>query len=600
MVHTDLLEARRAEKDFLLRDDLKYAARHSEISTEVVKFQAELIEHLRAVGLSRLEPQARALGEGYGRYRAAFTRVVEQAKTLGLTENDGLQGALRKSVQEAESLLRQSGEIQLTNLMLMMRRHEKDFLMRLDPKYGEDMKKRLSEFNGALGSSLIPAAARGAIIERMTAYQRDFVSYMEARLGQENEIRSLSALFAEFEPLAGRIHHEVKARFEDAQASIAANRSQTTTIILTSAVVILLVGLGLSTGIGLAIARPMVDLTHSMGALAGGELAVEVRGQDRRDEIGSMARALQVFKDALIAKKQADEQAALEADAKMRRARRLDEVTKAFEANVSALTHGLSAAASEMEATAQSMTQIAGQTTQQSVHVASAAQQTSANVQTVAAATEELAISIQEITSQVTQSSQIAERAVHDARRTNQTVQALSTTAEKIGNVVQLISTIAGQTNLLALNATIEAARAGEAGRGFAVVATEVKELASQTAKATDEIGRQIGEVQTATRQAVSAIEAIAHTIQEMSHISVSISAAMEEQGAATGEISRNVQQAAQGTEQVTGSIGTVRQGAGETGAAASQVLSAAQELARQSTSLSREVNAFLFSVKAA
>ncbi len=185
------------------------------------------------------------------------------------------------------------------------------------------------------------------------------------------------------------------------------------------------------------------------------------------------------------------------------------------------------------------------------------------------------------------------------SRRTNATVQALAHTAERIGNVVQLINTIAGQTNLLALNATIEAARAGEAGKGFAVVATEVKELASQTAKATDDIGRQIGEVQAATREAVAAIQEIAKTIQEMSSISVSIAAAMEEQGAATGEIARSVQQAAHGTEQVTGSIGTVRQGAGETGAAASQVLSAAQELARHSTSLSQEVDTFLAGIKA-
>ncbi|RDI57931.1 methyl-accepting chemotaxis protein [Microvirga subterranea] len=344
----------------------------------------------------------------------------------------------------------------------------------------------------------------------------------------------------------------------------------------------------------------IASVVAPMRALAAGDLAAHVPHRGERNEIGAIADAVQVFKEALIAKRDADEAAALEADAKMRRAQVLDELTKRFEANVSALTQGLSSAATEMEATAQGMTAIADQTTRQSVNVASAAEQTSSNVQTVAAATEELSISIREIATQVMQSSQVADRAVQGAQRTNLTVQTLAETAEKIGNVVQLINNIAGQTNLLALNATIEAARAGEAGRGFAVVASEVKELASQTSRATDEISAQIAGVQQATQEVVGAIHEIAQTISEMSQISTTIAAAMEEQGAATQEISRNVQEAARGTEAVTGNIGVVRQGAGETGSAAGQVLGAAQELARHSEDLGQEVANFLAGVKAA
>ncbi|WP_445504034.1 methyl-accepting chemotaxis protein [Microvirga sp. G4-2] len=349
-----------------------------------------------------------------------------------------------------------------------------------------------------------------------------------------------------------------------------------------------------------SISSGIASVTRPMDLLAHGNLDAQIPFRGQKTELGTIADAVQVFKDALIAKKEADEAAALDADAKMRRAQLLDDLTKRFEANVSALTQGLSSAATEMEATAQSMTAIANQTTGQSVTVASAAQQTSANVQTVAAATEELSISIREIASQASQSSHIAERAVADAQRTNETVQALATSADRIGDVVQLINTIASQTNLLALNATIEAARAGEAGKGFAVVASEVKELANQTSKATEEISAQIGSVQQATQHAVSAIEQIARTIAEMSQISISIAAAMEEQGAATAEIARNVQEAARGTEQVTGNIEDVRQGAGETGAAASQVLGAAQDLARHSNDLGHEVSTFLQGVKAA
>jgi methyl-accepting chemotaxis protein len=348
------------------------------------------------------------------------------------------------------------------------------------------------------------------------------------------------------------------------------------------------------------IGGPLRAMTDRMSELAAGRTDIEIATTARIDEIDAMARAVQVFKDALIAKRAADEAAALEADTKIRRAQVLDQLTRQFETNVAALTQSLTSAAGSMEATAQSMTSVADQTNGRSMTVAAAAQQTSANVQTVAAATEELSISIREITSQVAQSSRIAAQAVDDARRTDTTVQALADRAGQIGNVIALINTIAGQTNLLALNATIEAARAGEAGKGFAVVASEVKELATQTSKATDEISSQIAAIQQATGEAVDAIRNITTTISEMSNISTMIAAAMEEQGAATAEISRNVQEAARGTEAVTGNIIDVRQGANDTGMAASQVLGAAQELSHHSMNLGREVETFLTGVKAA
>ncbi|MGU3361354.1 methyl-accepting chemotaxis protein [Methylobacterium sp. M6A4_1b] len=372
-----------------------------------------------------------------------------------------------------------------------------------------------------------------------------------------------------------------------------------------SLVVTAAIGLTLAAGLLVLImvygvTRPLARITAAMGRLASGDLTVAVEGTARRDEVGQLARSLQVFKDNATETRRLAAAQAVEDEAKMRRAQRLDALTKRFESNVSALTQGLAGAATEMEATAQSMSSVASQTNQQSVIVADAAEETSANVRTVAAASEEMSASVQEIVGQVSLSARIADQAVENASRTDATVRRLAGTTERIGAFVEVISGIAAQTNLLALNATIEAARAGEAGRGFAVVATEVKELASQTARATGEIGERIAEIRSATQEAVTDIEAIGRIIAEMSAHAASIAAAMEQQGAATQEITRNVLEAAHGTDAVTTNIAGVREGAGQTGAAASQVLGAAQELARHSESLTREVGSFLADVKAA
>ena len=350
----------------------------------------------------------------------------------------------------------------------------------------------------------------------------------------------------------------------------------------------------------LGVSKPITAMTAAMKRLAGRDMQAEIVGLGRGDEIGGMAEAVQIFKDSMIeADRLAAEQEAGR-QAKEKRAAALETLTRRFEAKVGTLVSALSSAATEMEATAQSMSVTAEETNQQSLTVASAAEQASANVQTVAVAAEELTASIQEIGRQVEQSTRIADNAVEEAKRTDAVVQSLAAGAQKIGDVVKLIQDIAGQTNLLALNATIEAARAGDAGKGFAVVASEVKALANQTGRATGEISEQIGQIQQVTRQAVEAIQGIGLTIVEVRQIAATIAAAVEEQGAATREIARNVQQAAQGTHEVTSNIAGVKEAVSSTGAAAAQLLGAAGGLSQQSHVLSTEVDQFLVDVKAA
>jgi methyl-accepting chemotaxis protein len=362
----------------------------------------------------------------------------------------------------------------------------------------------------------------------------------------------------------------------------------------------IVLGIGAAISMVRDISRGIGSILKPMGQLTDGELSVEIPHQGETTEIGRIASALQIFKEALVAKKASDDAANADRAVNAARAQRISAATGDFEAMIGELVGSLASASTELEASASTLSSTAGRAQELTTMVAAASEEASTNVRSVASATEELSSSVNEISRQVQESARMANEAVDQARKTNARVGELSKAAARIGDVVELINTIAGQTNLLALNATIEAARAGEAGRGFAVVASEVKALAEQTAKATGEIGQQISGIQAATQESVGAIQEISGTIEKLSEISSTIAAAVEEQGAATQEISRNVQQAAQGTQQVSSHITDVQRGASETGSASSQVLSAAQSLASEGDRLKNQVEKFLNTVRAA
>jgi methyl-accepting chemotaxis protein len=403
-----------------------------------------------------------------------------------------------------------------------------------------------------------------------------------------------SALNKDLETLS-RVYDE---RSKQIGRQTEANHSMSFLLTCLGGLALVLVGAGVLI-IARSVARPLSLITATIKRVAEGAENVEVPHTNRADEIGALARAIQIFQKAMERNRNLNSQVLLDSKAREERAQHIEASVEAFRGAIGGVLRAVTDNASAMRDTAQSITKVSSDASERSVAASSATEQASSNVYAVASAAEELSASVEEIGRQVRHSAGIVEQAGQRTEKSVAEIESLAAATQRIDGVLNLIQAIAAQTNLLALNATIEAARAGEAGRGFAIVAHEVKALAGQTAKATSEIGQNVSMIQASTRNAVDAVREIGDAVRQINEVTSNIAGAVDQQDAATREISVNAQLAAQGNETLVVNIGSLNDAIGETTKAATSVLSASSGLTSTAEILSREVDKFFHNLRA-
>ncbi len=596
-VEAGALQMRRREKDFLLRKDLAYAEKYEADFGHVMRGLQELAAHPLS---APLQAELEALLTLTPQHREYFRSVVALHQEMGLSEKEGLKGSLRKAVHAVEEKLKEANLDPLTVKMLMMRRHEKDYMLRGAKKYIERIDKRRGEFDALLAETLLPPDEQAVITELMDAYVAGFKAWADADGRARAETTELSKIYAEMQPHLDVVFEAAAAELAEAEAGIGQARHTTQGVMLAVVALILVLGIAAGLLIGRSIRQPLRNITTAMRALADGDTAVEVPTFKVKDELKEMSAAVAIFRDNAVERQRLEAEQAAEREKREAESARIDVLIRQFETDATGLLEDLSAMAKELTKSARDATETAEDSSGISSKVASGASVASQNIATVSSAAEELTASIAEISRKVTESSDIAQRAVSETGSTGSTMRGMEDAAIKIGDVVTLIQDIAEQTNLLALNATIEAARAGEAGKGFAVVASEVKSLATQTAKATEEISQQIAGIQTTSKDAVLANQNVGEIISRVSEVATAIAGAVEQQDAATREIAGNVQAVAENTAEVTDNIARVQTAAQRTTETAQAVDAAANRLDERASKMREKIQGFIAGVRAA
>ncbi|UTW59850.1 HAMP domain-containing protein [Kordiimonas sp. SCSIO 12603] len=619
-----VLKMRQHEKDFLLNRDMGFVTAYKSELRMALALESSLQSE---IGDAETKQELQFIRQAITSHGRRFEALVKTMQQLGLTENEGLEGALRSSVHNAEAQLKAYSADALTVKMLMMRRHEKDFIMRKADKYIGRHATRLAEFEALLPASTVPEGERSALMELMKTYHSTFKDFADITLNREATVTDLAALFEPVPELLDGVVQYLEFSASEAEAERTRVQDGAEQLIVIAITLTTIIAALFSIFVGFSISRPMERVRLSVQNIAGGALDTDVPCVSQTNSIGALARAVDEMREAIKAgeiikakaaerereegrrreeeiRRQAEmerrqqEREATEAVRRMEAAQKIDGLIENFRRDSNAMSTVLVRSVEALQATASRMAEIAEDATKSSYHVQNTTEETADSVRVVSSVTDEVSQAISDMNAQVKSASDTSANTVNRTEEGSEAIRRLEENSGKIGEILNLIDDIADQTNLLALNATIEAARAGDAGKGFAVVASEVKNLAGQTASATGEIATQIENMRAATEQAVKANKETVDGITALNQTLVSISGAVAQQDASTHTVQANVETAARSTEDVSREILNVVSRSSETSAEANSVMQAAEDMSGAAEKLTVLISSFLDNVQ--